>query len=304
MRAAHGHTLYQNKQSGRFKKDMEQTIVSINGGRHSGWSEAESKLLWETADEAQVKGLPLKQVFEKIASETGRRPNSIRNYYYAQVRQREGAAPAPRFVPFEEGEVTSLVEQVLRARANGQSVRACLQEMSGGDHSLMLRYQNKYRSVLKNRPELIESIVGKLREEGVDCPTPEVRPRAHGTVEEGCELLRQSARSVSDGEIVRACEVLAQLILGGRGEDQHVVQLDRMNVRLDLYRLALHEKTAALGALCEAADELTLKVKEYLIRSEEEQKKELPAFLSRMRDSLGALEGQIDAARTGNSPTA
>ena len=128
---------------------MEQTAIRTTR-RHAGWSEEENRLLWETADEAQQQGLPLKQVFEQIAGQTGRKPNSIRNYYYAQVRQREGGiCPLPRFVPFEEGEVEQLVEQVLRARARGQSVRSCLQEMAGGDHSLMLRYQNKYRSILK-----------------------------------------------------------------------------------------------------------------------------------------------------------
>ena len=273
---------------------MEQNIVNINGSRHTGWSEEENRLLWETADEAQLKGLPLKQVFERIAAQTGRRPNSIRNYYYAQVRQREGAAaPAPRFVPFEEEEVSSLVEQVLRARAKGQSVRACLQDLSEGDHSLMLRYQNKYRSVLKNRPELISRLVEKLHEEGVDCPTPEVRPRAHGTAEQACALLTQTARSVSDGEIIRACEVLTQLILGSRGSEQHAVQLDRMNVRLDLYRLALSEKTGALASLCESADELTLFLKEYLIRPEEERQRALIEFCDCLREKIGALESRI-----------
>ena len=91
---------------------MEQTSFSVIRGRHSGWSEEENKLLWETADEAQQQGLPLKQVFERIAAQTGRRPNSIRNYYYAQVRAREGVpAPMPRFVPFEEEEVEALVEK-------------------------------------------------------------------------------------------------------------------------------------------------------------------------------------------------
>ena len=76
---------------------MEQAITKMN--RRSGWSESENKLLWETADEAQQQGLPLKAVFEQIARQTGRRPNSIRNYYYAQVRQRDdGHAPQARFV--------------------------------------------------------------------------------------------------------------------------------------------------------------------------------------------------------------
>ena len=36
-------------------------------GRRAGWSDTENKLLWETADEAQQQGLPLKAVFEQIA---------------------------------------------------------------------------------------------------------------------------------------------------------------------------------------------------------------------------------------------
>ena len=126
---------------------MEQAISRNN--RRTGWSESENRLLWETADEAQQQGLPLKAVFEQIAEQTGRRPNSIRNYYYSQVRMREGeGSHAARFIPFTQDEVDSLMEKVLRARAAGQSVRSCLQEISGGDHSLMLRYQNKYRAIV------------------------------------------------------------------------------------------------------------------------------------------------------------
>ena len=49
---------------------MEQAITRA---RRTGWSDDESKLLWETADEAQQQGLPLKAVFERIAEKTGRR---------------------------------------------------------------------------------------------------------------------------------------------------------------------------------------------------------------------------------------
>lgn len=276
---------------------MEQTSLTVIRGRHSGWSEEENKLLWETADEAQLKGLPLKQVFDRIAEQTGRRPNSIRNYYYAQVRQREGEQThAPRFVPFAEEEVEALVEQVLRARAEGHSVRSCLQEMSGGSHSLMLRYQNKYRSVLKNRPELIEKIMEKLKEEGVDCPQPEVRPRVHATLDQALNMLDGAARSVSDAELIRACEVFARMILSGRSEDKTVTQMDRMNVRMDLYRLALNEKLHMIDRLCEAADELTIGLKEFLILTEEEKHRSLPGFCAQMQEKIGALESRISAA--------
>ena len=80
---------------------MEQVMTRMN--RRSGWSDYENRLLWETADEAQQQGLPLKAVFERISEKTGRRPNSIRNYYYAQVRQREGEANhTARFTRSEE----------------------------------------------------------------------------------------------------------------------------------------------------------------------------------------------------------
>lgn len=281
---------------------MEQTAIRTTR-RHAGWSEEENRLLWETADEAQQQGLPLKQVFEQIADRTGRKPNSIRNYYYAQVRQREGGiCPLPRFVPFEEGEVEQLVEQVLRARAKGQSVRSCLQEMAQGDHSLMLRYQNKYRSVLKNRPELIDSILEKLKEEGVQCPPLQIRPRAHGTAGEACAALDAAARSVSDEELIRACDTLTRLILSGRTGEKSVVQLDRMNVRLDLYRLALSEKNRLLGALCEAADELTVLLKEFLITGDQQKISGMQRFCEQLSQQVGCLEGAISAAQTGSEP--
>lgn len=152
---------------------MEQAISRT--GRRAGWSEFENNLLWETADEAQQQGLPLKAVFERIAQQTGRRPNSIRNYYYAQVQKREGAAErTQRFVPFTQQEVDWLMEQVLVARAQGQSVRSCLQKLADGDHSRMLRYQNKYRSVIKSRPEYVKQMVDRLNAEGVQCDTPKV----------------------------------------------------------------------------------------------------------------------------------
>jgi hypothetical protein len=53
------HTL--NHQCFGGYMNMEQAVVKT--GRRTGWSESENKLLWETADEAQQQGLPLKAVF-------------------------------------------------------------------------------------------------------------------------------------------------------------------------------------------------------------------------------------------------
>lgn len=194
---------------------MEQVITHIN--RRSGWSDYENRLLWETADEAQQQGLPLKAVFERISEKTGRRPNSIRNYYYAQVRQREGdGAHAARFVPFTQDEVDELMEKVLRARTAGQSVRSCLQDISGGDHSLMLRYQNKYRSVIKNRPEYVQKLVDELNAQGIECSAPQVNHRPRPDMRSAIDALGTEAQLHSDPELARALDVITRQLSGQR----------------------------------------------------------------------------------------
>ena len=275
---------------------MEQAKIT-SGGRHSGWSAEETSLLWETADEALKNGLPLKQVFERIAEKTGRRPNSIRNYYYAQARAREGEGThLMRFVPFTEDEVRSLVETVLRHKAQGQSVRSCLQALSGGDHSLMLRYQNKYRAILRTRPALIAELVEKLRAEGVECPQPQVRERAAAHSDGVLDQLMAGAKESGDPELLRACGVFARLIRSGQsGNDQ--ARLDRMAVRLDLYRLALTDQTRALRSFCETADELSGVIKDFLIADRNERAERLDAFCDQLSERLGQLEGCVTQAR-------
>lgn len=49
---------------------------------HLGWRESERELLFDGVREARRSGKPLKAVFEDVATQTGRKANSIRNYYY------------------------------------------------------------------------------------------------------------------------------------------------------------------------------------------------------------------------------
>ena len=273
---------------------VETTIAS---GRRAGWSEQEANLLWEAADEAQQQGLPLKSVFEQIAGRTGRRPNSIRNYYYAQVQKRMGDQPRPaRFVPFTPDEVETLMEQVLRAKAQGHSVRSCLQRMADGDHSLMLRYQNKYRSVIKSRPELVKQIVDKLRAEGVDVRPPEVNHRPRTSLNEACDHLNDSARLADDPDLVRACEALTRLIQEKR---QDAPTPSALNVKLDLYRMALEDKRNTIQQLQESAQALIAALKEFLGQSETMREGQLSAFCASISERIGLLEQRLEETHPG-----
>ncbi|MBQ3078843.1 MAG: hypothetical protein IJC48_02425 [Clostridia bacterium] len=245
---------------------MEQTMAK--SGRRAGWSEKESNLLWETADEAHKQGLPLKSVFERIAERTGRRPNSIRNYYYAQVRKEKGDSEiTSRFVPFTEDEVEWLILEVLKGRAEGMSVRACLQKLSGGDHSLTLRYQNKYRAVLKNRPDYVREMVEKLNGEGIRCTTPEVNHRTRESAQSAMEKMNESAYRSGDHEIVRACETITALMDSARREERFVSP-----------------------KLVSAAASLVKPLKDFLCLPDADKEKELNRFSCEIASLLGALE--------------
>lgn len=267
---------------------------TIQRSRRSGWSAAEDKLLWETADEAQQQGLPLKSVFERIAQMTGRRPNSIRNYYYAQSREREGGQERKaRFVPFREDEVERLLETVLREKAQGASVRSCLSRLSGGDRSLMLRYQNKYRAVIRSRPDLVSQTVEKLRAEGIDCDTPQVRAR--DTLPDACARFTNAARRSGDAELIRACDTLAQHLLA---EPSPAPEGDARGdkVRYDLCRMALQDAKRAGADVCQAARPVIDCIKDQLALSPDEQRQTEPDFLNALLEKIGPLEEALTHA--------
>jgi len=148
--------------------------------KHSraGWSPGEDAQLFSLAAEAQKKKTPLRAVFDEVAMRTGRKPNSVRNYYYMRVRN--GAEPGfthkRAFAPFTEEESLLLLEEVLRAQAQGESVRACTLRLAGGNDKAMLRYQNKYRSLLKNDAALVKQAMAEMEKRGVPAVDPYAVP--------------------------------------------------------------------------------------------------------------------------------
>lgn len=147
---------------------------------NTDWTVEQTVELFNRCATARAKGESLTAAFEYMADKTSRSINSVRNYYYGQAKtfelvpeaaQRLGIKSAAvrrdGFVPFEDGEVKSLVERVLIQKAKGKSVRATIFELANGDPKLALRYQNKYRSVLRSHRDLVESVMTELNARGV-----------------------------------------------------------------------------------------------------------------------------------------
>lgn len=150
---------------------MEQTATKP---LRSGWSTGENALLTRRIAEARAARLPLRTAFEAVARQTGRCSNSVRNHYYTVLHPR-GEEPA--FVPFTEEEALSLLREVLLSCSRGESVRACTLRLAQGDTRQMLRYQNKYRSLLKTRPELVKQVRRELSAEAGTVFDPYALPR-------------------------------------------------------------------------------------------------------------------------------
>lgn len=149
------------------------------------WTIQETVELFSQVSAARNAGKSLSTAFKALADRTGRSINSVRNFYYSQAKTFElvpevadklgikcSNVERERFTPFTDAEVQKLLEYILTARGAGKSVRKAIFELAGGDKKLALRYQNKYRSVLKSHRALVESTVKRLRACGIDCYDP------------------------------------------------------------------------------------------------------------------------------------
>lgn len=157
---------------GSLNSEIENNLEENRSVFSSGWKQNEIELLKEEIRKADAEGRPLKNVFDNIAKLTGRKPNSIRNFYYIQAKKENSIkGRVCSFVSFSENETVDLVKFILMSMAKGKSVRSCAFEL-GGDKKGMLRYQNKYRSVIKNSTDMVQKIMQDLESEKIEYVNP------------------------------------------------------------------------------------------------------------------------------------
>ena len=125
-------------------------------------------------------GRSLTSVFTEYARANGKASGTVRNLYYAIVKKSNEdknfcdlylggkSLSVSKKQAFGEKEERELVTNILREKAKGKSVRKAISELASGDEKKALRYQNKYRLVLKKSPESLREIARDLSErEGI-----------------------------------------------------------------------------------------------------------------------------------------
>lgn len=154
----------------------------------NGYTEEEAKNLVDFIKEGKSRGKTLTYLFEAYGLNRGRAKGSVRNYYYALmknekkderiVRLLDGSSlSVEKIREFTEEETDQALKSILTEKSKGLSVRRAIFNLSGGDDKLMLRLQNKYRNTLKKEPERIARIAENL---GLEEEVRKVRERADG----------------------------------------------------------------------------------------------------------------------------
>ena len=253
-------TPFTGLQSGQPAADPVQTDLTIStptGQPRGGWQQQEIDLLFSSVNEAAQSGRPLRDVFADVGMQLSRKPNSIRNFYYARVRETPGLAVRQTpFRSFTQAEVHSLLRHVLIGRGEGRSVRACVTELAGGDRAGMLRYQNKYRSILKNKPELLMEVAQELRMEGLPCPENAVSCRRYERTPKPDATVERLQPHLADPAVRGMVENLLALLERAQEPSGMVPyqkwadarrEADRLRVEADLLKMALEDARSGMA---------------------------------------------------------
>ena len=269
-------------------------------GPHGGWQQREIDALKARIGEAERSGDSLRSVFDQLALELGRKPNSIRNFYYAQLRSQDegGTSRALPFETFSPGEVESLLRSVLTSRAQGMSVRACVRRLSGGDKTLMLRYQNKYRSTVRTRPDLVHKVMDALSQEGI----PYVSPYPSEEVPDAMPRLTQQAERSGDPQLMQLFSSLDHLLTLALSPKEESIpadsgvqrRADRLGAQCDMLRIALDDEQTRLESLARETGAMVTLIKEYIALPAHERGAHTDVFCRQAAERLSAVECAMD----------
>ena len=128
------------------------------------WENSEVKELFSVVEDFKEKNKSLREAFQIHAQKYGRKPNSVRNYYYHEVDNLKEDNTRLKNLGinldkhnktsisyFSQEEEENLMKNIDKMVKSGVSVRKACYTLSNGDVGQMLRFQNKYRNFLSKR---------------------------------------------------------------------------------------------------------------------------------------------------------
>ena len=152
----------------------------------NGYTEEEAKSLVEFIKEGKKKGKTLTYLFETYGAKRGRAKGSVRNYYYALMKNEKkderivklldgSTLTVEKIREFTPAETDEALRSILAEKSKGLSVRRAIFNLANGDDKLMLRLQNKYRNTLKKEPRYLAQLAMEM---GLIEEATQIRDRA------------------------------------------------------------------------------------------------------------------------------
>jgi hypothetical protein len=142
-----------------------------------------------------------REVFLYFAKKMRLSPNSVRNFYYS----RKNNTDIKKVQKFTNLEVRAFLREVILGYSRGESIRGICLHRADGVHSKMQRYQNKYRAVTKNHPEMITQTVQELEKEGYfvknPLPLPEKKTQTVQTTENIIKMPALGYNNLTDQDV-------------------------------------------------------------------------------------------------------
>lgn len=145
----------------------------------SFWKDDEVKKLFDFVEKGKENNNKMSKIFNDFSIVSGRKPNSIRNYYYLELSYYEknndrlknlnidvNKHIVKKTKKFSDIETEKLISEIVRLKNLGYSVRSACLKLADGDLDTMVRLQNKYRVMKSKQPKVIEIKRNELKQKG------------------------------------------------------------------------------------------------------------------------------------------
>ncbi len=189
----------------------------------NNWTINQTKQLFDEVNESVKHGYGLKRAFEKIATATNRSVNSVRNYYYSQLKTFElvptlaadlgitfKKPEREKFETFTKSEIDELMRKILVGKGKGESVRSVIASMSDCPKQA-LRLQNKYRSMVAHHKDVVTAIMNDLSEKGVKYYNPYTKSASDAAKKDNLTKLSEFIAKLDDNEVGNFLNLLNKL---------------------------------------------------------------------------------------------
>ena len=273
---------------------------------YCSWKDEQIKQLFAFVEEGKQNHKPLLTIFKDFAQISGRKPNSVRNYYYLELNELQTNIQKQnrlgidlskhekiKQMPFDEDEEKEVVMKILRLCANGMSVRRACLEMSSGDLGKMIRFQNKYRNCLKNNPKLIRACVEELKSEGIESKIEEKieKPRPNNV------LVMPKQKELSDKDIEALFMGLVRLVKRvacEQAQTQNQIANKTASENLAKAYVELSNRDSKIKTLSKSVEQLKIENKTLKTRLEQKRASEVEGVVrSQKMQDLKSFAGSI-----------